>query len=247
MIDYQQEEYMEATDKKAPTPPYVPYKTLRNFLDKFQHGVPGRIDRGLMGTMSGALQSQVTTALKYLRLISEAGIPSDSMKRLVLAEGEERKKILKSVITEAYPFIFREGFNLASATASQLREEFEEKTTASGETVRRCMAFLKDAAQEAGIAVSPYITQKAARGAGQRAKRVGTSPRSGRELPPNSETPEPQHQQHSKRHPIEAQDSLLLWGLFQRLPKPGSVWPRAERDRWTETLNNVLGLEYKDQ
>jgi hypothetical protein len=238
---------MEATDKKAPTPPYVPYKTLRNFLDKFQHGVPGRIDRGLMGTMSGALQSQVTTALKYLRLISDAGIPSDSMKRLVMAEGEDRKSILKNVLMEGYPFIFREGFDFSSATASQLREEFEEKTTASGETVRRCMAFLKDAAQEAGISVSPYITQKAGRGASQRMKRNSTSRKSDHELPPTRETTEPPPQSHSKHLPIEAQGSLLLWGLFQRLPKPGSVWPRAERDRWTETLNNVLSLEYKDQ
>ena len=69
------------TDKKAPTPPYVAYKTLKNFLEKYKQGLlPSRIDRDLMGTMSGAVQSQVTTALKYLRFISDNSVTTDKMR-----------------------------------------------------------------------------------------------------------------------------------------------------------------------
>ena len=50
---------MEALVKKVPVPPYVAYKTLKNFVERYKQGLPSRIDRGLMGSMSGAAQSQV--------------------------------------------------------------------------------------------------------------------------------------------------------------------------------------------
>ena len=51
----------------------------------------------------------------------------------------------------------------------------------------------------------------------------------------------------SSGHPgsIPAQNSLLLWGLFQRLPPPGTVWSQDDQVHWIETLKNVLTLEYK--
>jgi hypothetical protein len=123
------------SEKKQPTPPYVAYKTFKNFVDKFKQGVPGRIDRDLMGSMSGAAQSQVTTALKYLGFISDNHLPLDSMKRFVASEGEDRKLALEAILHKAYPYLFGDGFNLASATASQLREAIETHTSATGDTV----------------------------------------------------------------------------------------------------------------
>ncbi len=231
------------SEKKAATPPYAAYKTVKNFLEKFKQGVPGRIDRDLMGTMSGAAQSQVTTALRYLGFISDNNLPLEPMKAFVVAEGDNRKALLKAALYKAYPYLFGEEFDISSATASQLRETIEAKTSASGETVDRCIAFLKDAAQDAGIAVSKYITQKKPR-SGSPKKRNGSP----KEVITEKETVLPiQHQQPQHQPTIEAQNSMLLWGLFQRLPKPGSVWPKQQRDQWTETLNNVLALEYKEQ
>ncbi len=73
---------MDTPERKAATPPYVAYKTLSNFLDRFKQGLPGRIDRGLMGSMSGAAQSQVTTALRFLGMISENNIPYPIMEAI---------------------------------------------------------------------------------------------------------------------------------------------------------------------
>lgn len=42
----------EATKKSIP--PYLPYKTLHNFLDSMKVAVPTRIDRSLMKSMAGA-------------------------------------------------------------------------------------------------------------------------------------------------------------------------------------------------
>lgn len=243
---------MDAPVKKAPAPPYVPYKTLRNFLDRFKQGVPGRIDRGLMGSMSGAVQSQVKTALRYLGLISEHDIPSELMKRICASEGEERQQALRTVLKAAYPYIFGEqGLDFSTATGSQLREVIEHNTTASGETLNRCMAFLKEAAEDAGVAISPYFTGAARNGSARKQRTATPKKRTDAEKrPENPESGGREHHDppHVRNLPTAAaQESLLLWGLFQRLPKPGSVWPKAQREQWLQTLQNVIGLEYQEE
>ena len=234
---------MEPTEKKT-TPPYVAYKTLKNFLEKFQQGTPGRIERGLMGNLSGAVQSQLTTALKYLHLISDNNIPSDDMKRLVVAQGAEQTKLMKDIITRHYPFIFSPDFDFTTATGTMLHERFEQSTGASGETVNRCIAFLKEAAQDVGIPVSPFLSHKTGGAGGVRKKTPQTARKNDKtteQTPPAGDT-----SQNMQTPRIEAQNSLLLWGLFQRLPKPGSPWPKQDREQWTQTLNNVLTLEYPE-
>jgi len=235
---------MEANEKKAATPPYVAYKTLSNFLERFKQGLPGRIDRGLMGSMSGAAQSQVTTALRYLGMISENNIPQLIMKRYVSGEEEDRRAALREMLEKSYPFIFSDDFDVSTATAHMLRENFAANTAATGETISRCIAFFKDAASDAGIVVSPYILQKNTRSAGGGPRRRATAKKTQRELEPAAV---PQTVSHTSKSPsFAAQSSLLLTGLFQRLPVPGSKWTKEERDQWVQTLQNVLVLEYPE-
>jgi len=235
--------------QKSSIPPYVPYKTFTNFLDRFKQGVPGRLDRQFMVGMSGGAQSQVTAALRYLGFISENNIPLDPMKSFVAADENERKKLLNGIIEKSYPFLFDGHFDLSTATASQLREAIEENTSATGATVNRCIAFFKDAAADAGFTVSPYIKQKNPRNGAPRKRAPAQTPKQAIAAMAEHKHPPNLHfsTEHPKQPPVEAQSSLLLWGLFQRLPKPGSVWPKEERDQWTQTLHNVLTLEYKDQ
>lgn len=235
---------MEKPEKKAATPPYVAYKTLSNFLDRFKQGLPGRIDRGLMGSMSGAAQSQVTTAMRFLGMISENNIPSPIMRRYVGGEETERKAALREMLEKSYPFIFQGDFDITTATAQMLRENFAENTSATGETISRCMAFLKDAAADAGIIVSPYILQKSARSGGSGKKRNTVK------KPPQVTEPTSSNAQSAAHAPktasFAAQSSLMLMGLFNRLPVPGKPWPTAERQQWLQTLQNVLLLEYPE-
>jgi hypothetical protein len=240
---------MENEPKKAATPPYVAYRTLKNFLAKFQQGTPGRIERGLMGNLSGAVQSQLTTALKYLGFVSDNNVPTPMMKKFVMTPEAEQTSMLKALLTDTYPFIFGNmlEFDFSTATGKMLRERFEEHTSATGETITRCMAFLKDAAQDAGIAVSPFL-----RGSNGATKKKSTPSQRRDRVTEQSSTlgPTPTNNNAgsgANQSPIEAQSSLLLWGLFQRLPRPGSVWPKEERTQWTDTLNNVLALEYKEK
>jgi hypothetical protein len=238
---------MESTDKRKPAPPYVAYKTLSNFLDRFKQGLPGRIDRGLMASMSGAAQSQVTTALRYLGMISENNIPTPVMRRYATGEEVERKAALREMLAESYPFIFKADFDLSTATASQLREQFAEWTSATGETLGRCMSFLKDAAQDADIHVSPFILQGKTRTPGTK-KRTVSARRDDRTSKLSTTIAPPAAQHHHAPLPpvMPAQSSLLLSGLFQRLPKPGTQWPKTEREQWLQTLQNVLVMEYPE-
>lgn len=235
---------MEATEKKAAIPPYVAYKTLANFLERFKQGIPGRIDRGLMSSMSGAAQSQVTTALRYLGMISENNIPQPIMRRYVSGEEAERKAALREILEKSYPFIFNPPFDVSTATAQMLRENFAENTSATGDTVSRCISFFKDAAFDAGIAVSPYILQKTARNGGGQKRRLPA--KRGQREPEPQVAAQPVSHTTPKAALFSAQSSLLLMGLFQRLPAPGTQWSRDDRDRWVQTLQNVLVLEYPE-
>jgi hypothetical protein len=219
---------------------------LKNFVERYKQGLPSRIDRGLMGSMSGAAQSQVTTALRYLGMITENNHPTDLMKRYATGEQDEQETALREALQNAYPYIFNGSIDFSSITGSQLRETFETHTSATGETIGRCIAFLKDAATDAGVIVSPFLTQKKTRGGSAR-KRPVTSrkeePRSADCAPAKIEVVE-----RPLAHTLSgnAQSSLLLTGLFQRLPKPGTVWTKDERERWVQTMNNVLLLEYPE-
>jgi hypothetical protein len=236
---------MEASEKKTSdkktVPPYVAYTTLSNFIDRFKQGLPSRIDRGLMGSMSGAAQSQVITAMRYLGMTSENGLPTPLMKQYATGDEGERKNALGKMLVAAYPFLFdTEAFNISFATGQQLRETLEANTGATGETLDRCMSFVKDAAWAAGFTVSPYITQKTSRTANGR-KKSAPRPR------PTPKTTERARQANAANQPQSpAQTSLLLSGLFQRLPKPGTAWSKDERERWVQTLQNVLLLEYPE-
>ncbi|HEY4360107.1 MAG TPA: DUF5343 domain-containing protein [Bryobacteraceae bacterium] len=236
----------ETNTKKLATPPYVAYRTLRNFLEGFQQGTPGRIERSAMGGKSGAVQSQLMTALRFLGFVSENNVPLDVMKKFVTGDAAAQGQMMGSILRQHYPFIFSDDFDFATATGSMVRERFEEHTSATGETVARCINFLKDAAQDAGIQVSPFLSHKNANGPKKRSATAGGQRKTERpaERPTNESGTGPSV---TNQPQIAAQSSLLLWGLFQRLPKPGSVWPKTDRDQWTETLNNVLMLEYKEQ
>ncbi|MGA7411715.1 MAG: DUF5343 domain-containing protein, partial [Bryobacteraceae bacterium] len=144
--------------KKLAIPPYIAYKTFRNFLDRFKQGIPGRIDRSVMSNMSGGAQSQLTVALKFLDLIDDHAHPKETMGKLVRAEGPDRQKIWREILESAYPYVFATGFNLQTATAKLLHEQFE-KTAATGATLSRCISFFVAASKDAGIAQSPFLRE----------------------------------------------------------------------------------------
>lgn len=138
-------------------PPYISYRTFSNFMAELKvRGLPSRIDRSVMAHKSGTIQSQLLLALRYLRLVKGSGQPTEKLQKLLESQGSQRKTILKQVVENSYRAMFEKDFGLATATSNQMEEIFQ-KTGASGETVRRCVAFFIAVARDGGISVSSYI------------------------------------------------------------------------------------------
>jgi hypothetical protein len=144
---------MMETQDKRPAPPYLSFTTLNNFIDGLATHMPTRIDKSLMKSMSGASQAALISAFDYLGL-RDGDKPSPALVELANAAGGDRASLWRSLITERYPFLFSEGFDLKRATQGELDERFRDEGI-SGETIRKCVAFFMAAAQASGIEVSP--------------------------------------------------------------------------------------------
>jgi hypothetical protein len=218
--------------KRQIPPPYVAYRTFQNFLDSLRVGMPNRIDRSLMGSMSGAIQGQLIATLKYLELVSPVGVPSEKLSALVKSEGVERKRNLLDILRASYRFLFSGGFDLMTATARQLEEQFT-NAGVSGETVRKCIAFFIAAAKEAEVPLSPYISSvKGARNIGQRARRspVGTTGQVN-----VVEKVEPTDQ---------AQGTTITWSqlLLSKFPSFDPAWSDEVKTKWFDAFDRLMKM-----
>ena len=144
----------DAPDKL--TPPYLPYKTLANTLAGWSVGIPGRIDRSLFRSFSGAMQSWLISTLKYFHLIDGAGSPTSRLERLVASEGPERQKVFAEMVKQGYQFVFANNLDLSKATAGQIQDRFKD-TGLQGDTIRKATALFMALAKEAGMPLSPYL------------------------------------------------------------------------------------------
>lgn len=216
---------------KAAVPPYLPYKTFRSFLDQFKVGIPSRIDRGLMGTISGTAQSRLISTLRYFDLISPNGIPNkDKLPPLVASEAAERQKILRNILISSYGFLFREGFDIKNATSRQLVEEFN-NAGASGETTKKCIAFFMSAAKDAGIELSPFFKM----------------PRAGRTVPrprrsANAGTGTPIERQFEENPELPANNMKWSQMLLSKFPSLDPAWPDDVKAKWFDSFKDLMRM-----
>jgi len=206
-------------------PAYVPYKTLLNFVDGLKISIPSRIDRSVVRSLSGAMQSQLLTSLRYLRLIDDKGVPTDMLARLVASEGKDREKALADMLRTSYSFLFQ-NFDLQRATGRQVEEKFV-AAGVSGDTVRKCMAFFLSAAKHAGITVSPHIKMPSrARTAGQRIRgtRVEGAENGSAGTPPQTNA------------------GQVSWTqmLLSKFPSFDPAWPDDVKVKWFEAFDKLM-------
>lgn len=153
---------------KQAIPPYLSHKTFTNFLEGLRKGVPARIDRSVIGSLSGTAQAHLLQTLRYLNLINAESVPTENLNRLAAAQGPDRQELLKELLTAAYPFVFNGGVDLEKCTSKQFEELFA-KTGASGETLRKTLTFFMGVSKDAGVKLSPFI--------GKRTRSRSTTPR----------------------------------------------------------------------
>ncbi len=142
-------------------PPYVSYRTFRNFMEGLQQRMPARIDRSYWGDMlSGSTGTQLMAALRFLNLIDDLGRPTGSLKPLATAKGDQRVALLRDLANESFDFVFDSSLDPQNATYSQLEEIFRDKYQLTGDLSRKCLKFFIELTNDAGITLSPFITKR---------------------------------------------------------------------------------------
>jgi hypothetical protein len=228
----------EQTTLKKAVPPYLPFRTLTTFLEGLKVGMPQRIDRSLMKSMSGTMQSQIMATLEYLRLINhETGVPSENLNQLVHSKGEERQHLLKEILTSSYQFLFKDGLDLENATARQLQESFEQQGV-SGDTLRKAVAFFLKAAKEAGLKLSPHFKRSyTRRPSGPRAKRKAN-------LQPEQPGSSGQESIESDSEKVAPPENTLLAKMADRIlekfPDFDTSWSPEQQASWFDGMSNLM-------
>lgn len=134
--------------------PYVSFKSLVRLFDRMgSEGIPARIDRSYLSGMSGGYQSQLLASLRVLGLIRDDGTVTEDLQHLA-SKPDERPEKLKTLLEGLYPKPIELG--RVNATQAQLVEAFKEYGI-SGSTLRKAIAFYLEAAQFAGIPISPHF------------------------------------------------------------------------------------------
>lgn len=198
-------------------PPYLPYATLKNFLDNLRVGIPGQIDRSVMRSLSGSAQSMLIGALRYFDLVNGDGKPSAALHKLVNAEGDERKKLIRDLLKSKYPFLFGEEVSLENATPRQVHTAFE-NAGVSGDTVRKAVVFFLSAAKDADLPMSPHLKVRRAPKVASPRRRNAT----GKTFPGPSEP-----QDRESEAPVSAYD--LLIGILD----PEAMDEEEQKAVWT--------------
>lgn len=151
---------MTEADRK-PLPPYLPYKTFTSFLDQLRNvGMPSHIDKSVMTSMSGAMQSWLKSALRYMRLVDADDAPDPRLVKLVNSKGDDRKAALMTLFKSSYAFLDGK-VDLSNTTPQKLRTTVVD-LGASGETADKIMAFMIAFGKDAGMTLSPHLLKRAA-------------------------------------------------------------------------------------
>ena len=236
-------------DGRQSSPPYVSYLTFKNLLDWLgTEGVPLRFDRSFWSKRySGSIGPQLMSGLRFLGLLIDDK-PTPLIESLVNANGEDRKESLRDIYRKAYDTVNFDA--LPRATPAMLTEWFGAYSI-DGTTLRKAVSFFINALKDADEPLSNSLKKLARNKAGGNSTSGSPVSRKGRtkkDPPPkppqgrDDETHKPETQVDS----ADAQTSLMLWGLFKRLPPPGSDFPSSRRTSWIDAAVTLFNLEYTD-
>ena len=235
-------------EAKGTSPPYIPYLTFKNFIQWLEvDGIPLQFDRTAWEKKySGSTGPQLLTALRFLGLLREER-PTPELERVIEVRGEDRKNLLRDVLKDAYTAVNFE--ELPRATPGMLRT-WMMSFGIEGDTVRKAESFFVNAAKDLDIPLSPNLRKLArnrAPGTIKQATRRDPKPQQSS----NRVNPAENEENHYPVIPTEldkadAQSSLMLWGLFKRLPPPRSEFSGHEREAWLEAAKTLFNLEYQD-
>lgn len=134
--------------------PYVPFRTFMAALEGFERGLPSQIDRSLWPSYSGAIRGQLLAALRFFGLIDEGHCPTPGLRELV-ARPEARRGCLRALLEKCYQPLM--ALELTRSSPHQFDEAVRSLYGLGGATHRKAVSFFLQAAQYAGIPLSPLL------------------------------------------------------------------------------------------
>lgn len=231
---------MAEQTSNTPTPAYVSYKAFSRFINGLRDGhLPSRIDRSILGAMSGSGQSALLGTLEYLNLIDAQGKPQPGLEQLVTLSGAQYNAKLKELLVGSYGFLLQ-GIDLKRATGAQVHEAFR-KQNLQGSTAVKAIAFFLAAAKDAGIEISKHVRppaivrSTAQRRPGQRGNVRGAE---------DEDEDEEAERQSAGGASFAPDVHPALAGILMQLPPPGETLSKKDRDRFMNAFEAVLTLVY---
>ena len=222
---------INVTSPTPTIPPYVPYRTFRNFLEFLGEGVPARIDRSVWGQRaSGSTGIQLMTALRVLELVDDDGRPTEDLEHLAGLEGDERRAALTTLLRRHYPPVF--ALDLPRATRAQFREAFRSFGAKEG-VLAKCEAFFIQAAQDAGLELSPYVL------AGRHVSRRSSSG-SGRSRQQPAERSSAQPVPVVVAAPVQAAGVSIAEMVLKKYPDFDPNWDVTTQQKWFDGMTKLM-------
>ena len=232
---------INVTSPPPTIPPYVPYRTFRNFLEFLGEGVPARIDRSVWGQRaSGSTGIQLMTALRALQLVDDDGRPTEDLEHLAGLEGDERRSALATLLRRHYPPVF--ALDLTRATRAQFREAFRNFGAKEG-VLAKCEAFFIQAAQDAGLELSSYVL------AGRHVSRRASSG-SSRSRQQSAERSSSQPASVVVAAPAQATGVSIAEMVLKKYPDFNPNWDVTTQQKWFDGMTKLmesLGQSGSDQ
>lgn len=222
-------------DQKSLTPPYVPYRSFANSLNKLsERGLPGRIDPSVFSGQSGSTIAALLAAYKYLGLVTESGGPSDMLKKLVATDEKDRGSLIKELLETRYTFLQHPHIDLNDATTQQIETAFRDQGI-GGSTITKAVSFFLAAVAAAGVEVSKHIkAPPPKRNGAPRAKRAKARGLSDVETPAIPIAPQ---------RPAQSAAELLL----AKFPDFDPSWPEDIKTKWFESFSSLRGAMLKEE
>ena len=147
----------------TPKPPYVPFGTFKNFIESFRDaGLPDVIDRSLMRSLSGTVQSMLATSLRSMGFVGGDGTPTERFRQYISGPVNGQREAITAGLKECYSAIFQHATPMNKMTQGQFDKALKDEYGFTASTLDKAASFFLAASAEAGIEVGPHLQKRKA-------------------------------------------------------------------------------------
>ena len=135
---------------------YVSWKTFQNSIEQLSKGeIPNVIDKTVFTGMAFSIQNQLFAGMRFLGLIDEKSKPTPWLEALVDQDEGVRKARLRDLLQRRYAELL--ALNLKKSTPDEIAKTMTEAYGVTGDTREKAARFFINAADYAGIELSPLL------------------------------------------------------------------------------------------